>query len=207
VRGPTLSAPPEERRIRLTPTALPDVMLVRAHAHEDTRGRFAELWNAAQYAAAGLDATFVQHNASYSRGGVLRGMHYQHPRGQGKLISVLSGSVYDAVVDVRLGSPTFGSWFGCELTAHAGTQLWVPPGFAHGFLVLSDDALVHYACTTHYDPAADRCLAWDDPAVGILWPGRPEVLSDKDRTAPRLPELERSVGALPTHDPQFRSAE
>jgi dTDP-4-dehydrorhamnose 3,5-epimerase len=182
--------------VTITDTPLAGVRLIDGARYADGRGWFAELWRADRYRAAGLDAEFVQHNASHSTRGVLRGMHFQHPHGQGKLITALHGSVYDVVVDVRTDSPTFGGWFGCELSGAELRQLWVPAGCAHGFLVLSDSALVHYACTALYDPAADRCLAWDDPDVGIEWPAAPAVVSAKDRAAPTLAEL-RAAGVLP----------
>jgi dTDP-4-dehydrorhamnose 3,5-epimerase len=179
-------------------TRLPGLKVVEVPRFSDERGWLSELWNEARYRAAGLPHAFPQANVSYSAGGVLRGMHFQHPRGQGKLISVLNGAVFDVVVDVRAGSPTFGQWFGCELSEANRRQLWAPPGFAHGFLVLSDGAVVHYSCTSLYDPECDRALAWDDPDVGIEWPGQPRIISSKDRAAPRLDALARA--GLPTYD-------
>lgn len=184
----------------VTPTAMPGVTLIQAPRFEDHRGWFTELWNAERYRAAGLDFVFVQDNVSCSRRSVLRGMHFQQPNPQGKLITVLGGAVFDVVVDVRVGSPTFGSWYGCELSAENRLQLWVPEGFAHGFLSLTDEAVVHYCCTALYDAGSDRALAWDDPDVGIVWPGQPEVVSAKDRAAPRLHELAARPGALPRYE-------
>jgi dTDP-4-dehydrorhamnose 3,5-epimerase len=172
-------------------TGLPGLRVVEVPRFVDERGWFSELWNEARYREAGLPHAFVQANVSYSEGGVLRGMHFQHPRGQGKLISVLSGTIYDAVVDVRVGSPTFGQWYGCELSETNRRQLWAPPGFAHGFIVLSDAAVVHYNCTSLYDASCDRALAWDDPAVGIEWPVEPRIISEKDRSAAPLEMLIR----------------
>jgi dTDP-4-dehydrorhamnose 3,5-epimerase len=179
-------------------THLPGLRVVEVPRFVDERGWFSELWNEARYREAGLPHEFVQANVSYSGGGVLRGMHFQHPRGQGKLISVLSGTIFDAVVDVRVGSPTFGQWYGCELSEANRRQLWAPSGFAHGFIVLSDAAVVHYNCTSLYDASCDRALAWDDPAVGIAWPEQPRTVSNKDRSAPRLDALVQE--GLPGYD-------
>jgi dTDP-4-dehydrorhamnose 3,5-epimerase len=172
--------------MRISETSLEGVRLVELDPFTDERGRFAELWNTGRYRAAGLDVEFVQTNVSVSGRGVLRGMHFQQPNPQGKLITVLAGTVFDAVIDVRPQSHAFGRWYGRELSAEDWTQLWVPPGFAHGFLVLSAEAIVHYSCSSLYDAAADRSLAWDDPDVGIAWPRQPTRLSAKDRAAPRL---------------------
>lgn len=180
------------------PQRLPGLQLIELPRFEDDRGWFAELWHEERYRAAGLAAGFVQDNVSFSRHGVLRGMHFQHPRGQGKLVTVLHGAVFDAVVDVRTGSPTFGAWFGCELSAGNRRQLWVPPGFAHGFLVLSDGALVHYSCSSCYDAGCDRSLAWDDAAIGIEWPAQPLTLSARDRAAKRLSD--HAHAGLPVYD-------
>jgi dTDP-4-dehydrorhamnose 3,5-epimerase len=179
-------------------THLPGLKVVEVARFVDERGWLSELWNEERYRAAGLPHAFVQANVSHSVGGVLRGMHFQHPRGQGKLISVLSGAIFDAVVDVRVGSPTFGQWYGCELSEANRRQLWAPPGFAHGFLVLSDAAVVHYSCTSLYDASCDRALAWDDPEVGIEWPGHPRIISDKDQSAPSLDAL--AGDGLPGYD-------
>lgn len=178
---------------------LPGVQLIELPRYQDERGWFSELWNEERYRALGLDVRFAQDNVSWSRRGVLRGMHFQHPHGQGKLICVLAGAVYDVVIDLRTGSPGFGRWFGCELSAENRSQLWVPAGFAHGFLVLSDSALVHYGCSDVYNAASDRTLAWDDPDVGIHWPARPDVISEKDRSAASLKEL--VAAGLPVYQP------
>jgi dTDP-4-dehydrorhamnose 3,5-epimerase len=179
-------------RFSIIETPLPGVRLIESARYDDHRGWFAELWNAAEYRNSGFDFDLVQDNVSFSRRGVLRGMHFQWPNPQGKLVTVLSGSVFDVVVDVRIGSPTFGRWFGCELTGTALRQLWVPPGFAHGFLVGSETALVHYGCTAVYDRTSDRAFAWHDAAVGIAWPERPLDVSPKDGAAPLL-------AAIPPH--------
>jgi dTDP-4-dehydrorhamnose 3,5-epimerase len=172
--------------VKVVATSLADALLIEPGRFEDQRGWFAELWNRDRFSAAGLNVSFVQSNASYSRSGVLRGMHFQHPRGQAKLVSVLRGSIFDVIVDVRIGSPTYGRWYGRELSAENGLQLFVPAGFAHGFLVTGADALVHYNCSAVFDPAVDQALAWSDPDVAIAWPEAPSVISEKDRSAPSL---------------------
>lgn len=169
---------------------IPGVLVIETDRFADGRGWFAEVWNAERYAAAGLPLTFVQSNVSRSTRGVLRGMHFQHPRAQAKLVSVLHGRVFDVAVDIRPGSPTFGRWHGRELSAENRLQFYIPEGLAHGFLTLSDDAIVHYNCSDVYDAASDRALAWDDPDVGIEWPETPVTISDRDRSAPRLRDLE-----------------
>jgi dTDP-4-dehydrorhamnose 3,5-epimerase len=174
---------------------LPEVLRIEPRVFTDARGRFAELWQASRYAAQGVPDAFVQDNVSVSQRGVLRGLHFQHPDGQGKLVTALQGAVFDVAVDVRRGSPTFGRWAGAMLDAEAGTQLWVPPGFAHGFLALQDDTVVMYKCTAPYVPAHERVLRWDDPAVGIEWPEPPTLVAPRDATAPLLSEL--PVEALP----------
>jgi dTDP-4-dehydrorhamnose 3,5-epimerase len=173
------------------------VRIINAPRYDDERGWFAELWNAERYRAAGLDIAFAQNNVSHSRRGVLRGMHYQWPNPQGKLVSVLRGVVFDVVVDIRVGSPSFGRWFGSELSGENHRQLWVPEGCAHGFLVLSEDALVHYSSTRVYDAQSDRALAWNDAEIGIQWVGVPASISPKDRSAPSLREL-MAAGLLPS---------
>jgi dTDP-4-dehydrorhamnose 3,5-epimerase len=175
--------------ITITDAALSGVRIIETTHFQDERGWFAELWNAERYRVHGLDIVFQQDNASFSRRGILRGMHYQWPNGQGKLITVLAGAVFDACIDVRAGSPTFGRWFGSVLSDENARQLWIPEGFAHGFLVLSDSALVHYNCTTPYDARADRVVAWNDPDVAIEWPALPTTVSQKDQAAPRLVEV------------------
>lgn len=177
--------------MRVTPTALPGVVLVEPQAHGDARGFFLEAFHAARYAAAGVPGPFVQDNVSRSRRGVLRGLHLQHPHGQGKLVSVLEGEVFDVAVDVRVGSPTFGRWVGEYLSAENHRQLYVPAGFAHGFVVTSDAALFSYKCTDYYRPETERAVRWDDPEIGVAWPdpGAPFELSAKDRDAKSLGEI------------------
>ena len=174
-------------------TELPEVLLLEPKAFGDARGYFMEAFNQARFAEiADTAAVFVQDNQSGSRFGVLRGLHYQigaHP--QGKLVRVLSGSVFDVAVDIRRSSPSFGQWTARELSAENRHQLWLPPGFAHGFLVTSEHAEVLYKVTDVYDPAGERSIRWDDPTIGIAWPdGITPVLSDKDAAAPSLAEAE-----------------
>lgn len=173
----------------VTPLRLPEVLLVNAPIYRDDRGHFQEIWQQARYEEAGLPGRFVQDNLSFSRRGVLRGLHYQNPEPQGKLVCVLQGAIHDVVVDIRVGSPTFGQWLGVELSAEAGRQLYVPEGFAHGFAVTSETALVLYKCTAFYRQGAEGGLLWNDPDLGISWPVREPVLSVKDRDAPRLKEV------------------
>lgn len=169
-------------------TSLPGVFLVEPKVFGDDRGYFMEAWHAERFAAAGIDARFVQENESRSRRGVLRGLHYQIQKAQGKLVRALDGEVFDVAVDVRKSSPHFGKWFGCALSAQNRRALYVPPGFAHGFYVTSAFATILYACTDVYAPEHERSIRWDDPEIGIEWPLlRDELLlSSKDAAAPRL---------------------
>lgn len=165
-----------------TATELADCLLLEPRVFGDERGFFLESWNERVFAEIGLDVHFVQDNHSRSRRGILRGLHYQVRQPQGKLVWVVTGEVFDVAVDLRRDSPTFGRWQGFRLSAGNKRRLWVPPGFAHGFLVLSDFADFCYKCTDYYAPAHERTLRWDDPALAINWPldgGRPSV-SDKD---------------------------
>jgi len=165
-------------------------MIFEPVVYGDDRGQFFELWNAAHYRRLGIDGTFVQDNVSYSRRGVLRGLHFQHPNAQGKLVSVLEGAVYDVVLDIRVGSPTFGKWTAVELSSANRLQLYVPPGYAHGFAVTSAQALFHYKCTEFYRREAEGSVRWNDPALTIPWPIADPLLSPKDRDAPLLMELD-----------------
>lgn len=178
--------------MKVTATALPGVMLIEPKVFGDDRGFFLESWNARVFAEAGLDLAFVQDNHSRSARGVLRGLHYQVEDPQGKLVRVTRGSVFDVAVDIRRSSPHFGRWVGYELSDSNHRMLYVPPGFAHGFLVLSDTADFVYKCTSFYAPAHDRGIRWSDPAIGISWPltGKPPLLSPKDAAAPLLAEAE-----------------
>jgi len=174
--------------MRVTPTELPEVLLVEPQVFGDARGFFFETFQAERYASAGIPRVFVQDNLSRSAKGTLRGLHFQEPRAQGKLVLVLRGAVWDVAVDVRRGSPRFGAWVGLELSEENRRQLWVPPGFAHGFCVLSDTADFFYKCTDLYVPETERAVRWDDPALAIRWPISAPLLSVKDRAAPLLAE-------------------
>ena len=178
--------------MKVRKTLLPGVVIIEPTVYGDPRGYFLETWNQVRYVDAGLPAVFVQDNLSYSRQGVLRGLHFQNPNAQGKLVYVLKGEVYDVAVDIRLGSPTFGHWTGEVLSEENRCQLYISPGYAHGFCVTSDDALFVYKCTAAYDAAAEGTIRWDDPDVGIDWPPLDFVLSDKDRGAPLLRDIEQS---------------
>lgn len=168
--------------MNVTPTAIPDVLLLEPKVFGDSRGFFFESFNQRAFEAAiGCPAHFVQDNHSLSSRGVLRGLHYQVEQPQGKLVRVVAGAVFDVAVDIRSGSPTFGRWVGVELTADNKRQLWIPPGLAHGFLVLSDTAEFLYKTTDYYAPAHERCILWNDPALDIRWPlAEPPILSSKD---------------------------
>ncbi len=168
---------------------LPGVRVIEPDVYADDRGAFMETWNARDYGKHGLDMTFVQDNLSRSRRHVLRGLHFQNPRPQGKLISVLRGEVYDVVVDIRADSETFGEWEGMTLSDENARQLYVPEGFAHGFVVTSDEALFHYKCTDFYHPEAEGVIRWNDPGLNVEWPVDEPILSDRDRAAPLLEEV------------------
>lgn len=166
----------------VTPTAIPDVLVVRPDVLSDARGFFLESWNARRFAASGIEGEFVQDNHSRSVQGTLRGLHYQLKEPQGKLVRVTVGEVFDVAVDLRGGSRTFGRWIGEYLSADNKRMVWIPPGFAHGFYVTSDVAECQYKCTAYYAPDDERCIRWDDPELAIAWPLRGEpLLSDKDR--------------------------
>jgi dTDP-4-dehydrorhamnose 3,5-epimerase len=174
-------------------TDIPDVVVIEPKVHGDARGFFMETWQARVFAANGIDAGFVQDNHSGSAQGVLRGLHYQLRHTQGKLVRVIQGEVFDVAVDLRRSSPTFGRWVGEVLSADNHRMLWVPPGFAHGFLVLSATAEFTYKCTDYYDPASERTLIWNDPQVGIHWPLPAQsapALSAKDAAGLRLADAE-----------------
>ncbi len=173
----------------VTPTELPGVVILQPKLFGDSRGFLLEIWNEARYAEAGLTEQFVQDNLSSSVRGVLRGLHFQHPGAQGKLVSVLQGEVFDVAVDVRRGSSSFGRWTGVVLSADNRQQMYIPAGFAHGFQVMSDDALFSYKCTAYYRPETEVTVSWDDPDIGIAWPIENPVLSAKDRSGYRLKDL------------------
>lgn len=173
-------------------TTLPGVLLIRPRVFRDGRGSFLETWRRERYADVGLPETFVQDNAAVSTRGVLRGLHYQHPQAQGKLVMALLGEVFDVAVDIRPGSPHFGRWYGATLSEDNGHQLWIPEGFAHGYAVLTDTAVFAYKCTSAYHPEGDAAVAWNDPDIGIDWPITDPDLSPKDAAAPRLRDIDPS---------------
>lgn len=167
-------------------TRLPDVCLIEPDVFGDERGWFMESWQSKRYHERGIQADFSQSNVSYSERGILRGLHYQYPQPQGKLVYVLQGAVFDVAVDIRQGSPTFGEWVGAELSSDNHRQLWIPEGFAHGFQVLSENALFAYFCTRQYEPEYDAAIAHDDPDIGVVWPMPATGLSAKDQAASKL---------------------
>ena len=170
-------------------TKLPGVKIFEPKVFSDSRGFFLETWQKKNYAAAGIDLNFVQDNVSVSKKGILRGLHYQYPHFQGKLVQVLAGEVVDVAVDIRTGSETFGKWVSVELSETNHRQLYVPAGFAHGFCVVSDKAIFSYKCTDYYDRAAEAGIAWDDPDLNIDWPIEKPDLSEKDSEYPRLADV------------------
>ena len=176
--------------MRVTRYEIPGLLLIEPKRFGDARGWFSEVWQDARYREAGITATFVQDNLAMSGKGVLRGLHAQEPYAQGKLVQVFDGRVFDVAVDLRVGSPTFGKWHGVFLDHENGHQFYVPPGFGHGYYVLSERALFGYKTTDVYSPESEFGVRWDDPTIGIDWPldGEP-VLSDKDRAAPLLNDI------------------
>lgn len=181
--------------MRTLPTTLAGVAQIEPAVHGDHRGFFAETFRADAWAAAGIDAVFVQDNHSRSKRGTLRGMHFQTSPGQAKLVRCARGAIFDVVVDLRRSSPTFGRWEGFVLDDESMRQLYVPVGFAHGFCVTSEVADVVYKCSSYYDAATESGIAWDDPAIGIEWPlGVEPIVSERDKTAPRLADV---ADALP----------
>lgn len=185
--------------MKLISTSLPGCVLVEPAVFGDERGFFFETWNAERYAEHGLPDSFVQSNVSSSARGVLRGLHYQWPRPQGKLVTVLQGEVYDVAVDIRQGSPTFGRWEAFILSGENRRQLWIPPGFAHGFAVLSDTALFSYLCTDVYVKEADAAIRWNDAELAVDWPISAPSLSAKDQQAPFLEDIPKD--RLPVYVP------
>jgi dTDP-4-dehydrorhamnose 3,5-epimerase len=177
---------------KVTPTAIPDLLILEPKVFGDSRGFFFESFNAKNFEqATGLNVNFVQDNHSRSSKGVLRGLHYQVQQTQGKLVHFTQGEVFDVAVDIRKSSPTFGKWVGCELSDLNHRQLWIPPGFAHGFMVLSESADFLYKTTDYYAPAHERCIAWNDSSIGIQWPeGITPLLSAKDQQGIALAEAE-----------------
>jgi dTDP-4-dehydrorhamnose 3,5-epimerase len=178
-------------KVTVRETELPGVLEIETGIIRDDRGYFTELYSELGFEAAGLRLAFRQDNLSLSRRGTLRGLHYQlEPHGMGKLVRVVSGSVFDVAVDLRRGSPSFGRWVGRELSADNGRALFIPVGFAHGFLALRDDSLVLYKCTSVHAPEAERAVSYRDPALAIAWPAEPTLVSPKDAAAPSLAEAE-----------------
>lgn len=175
--------------MKVIETRLPGCVVIEPAVFGDERGFFFEGWNAARFGQLGLPDRFVQSNVSSSSKGVLRGLHYQWPRPQGKLVSVLEGEVYDVAVDIRRGSPTFGQWEAVVLSAQNKRQFWIPEGFAHGFAVLSDTALFHYLCTDVYVKEADAGVRWNDADIAVDWPVGAPTLSPKDEYAPFLKDI------------------
>ena len=180
-------------------TKLKGVLVLEPDVFSDDRGFFLETWNSGRYGNAGIQGPFVQDNISFSKRGVLRGLHFQYPQSQGKLIQVLSGGVVDIAVDIRKGSPTFGQWIGEELSDANHRQIYIPPGFAHGFCVISDTAVFSYKCTDYYNPATENGIIWNDPDLKIDWPIKEPILSPKDKEYSRLKDF------LPDKLPDFGS--
>ena len=183
--------------MNVTELSLPGVLLLEPRVYADRRGFFLEIYQQARYETQGVGGPFVQDNLSFSRRGVVRGLHYQLRRPQGKLVMAVAGEVLDVVVDIRRGSPTFGKWLSTGLSGESGRQLYIPPGYAHGFCVVSDSAVFLYKVTDYYEPGDEYGIRWDDPDLGIPWPVTEPVLSDRDRAWPALRKV------LPEHLPEF----
>jgi len=175
--------------MKITRCDIAGLLIIEPKVFGDARGFFLETWNEERYRDAGLDLRFVQDNLSLSRRGTVRGLHFQNPNPQGKLVYVIEGEVFDVAVDLRRSSPTFGRWHGLNLSGQNRLQFFVPPGFAHGFAVLSETALFAYKCTVSYSPKDEMTLLWNDPEVGVQWPVKEPVLSDKDKRGSRLRDL------------------
>ena len=182
---------------KFRPDELPDLLVIDPDVHHDARGFLLETWQRERYRDIGVPELLLDVH-SHSTAGVLRGLHFQHPHAQGKIVRVTQGRVLDVAVDVRRGAPTFARWWSCELSGDNRRQLWIPPGFAHGFLVLSPEADVEYRCSEYYRAEASRYLRWDDPRIGVPWPTRSPVLSPADAQARTLAEL-AADGALPEY--------
>lgn len=183
--------------MKLIETKIPGVLIIEPEVFRDPRGFFMETWNQDRYTQAGLPASFVQDNLSFSTRGVLRGLHFQNPNFQGKLVFVLQGEVFDVAVDIRTGSPTFGQWVGVTLSSDNKRQFFIPEGFAHGFCVTSEIALFAYKCTDFYNPESEYGILWNDDDIGISWPVEKPILSDKDKVYPKLKDI------LPERLPNF----
>ncbi len=185
--------------MKVTPARIPDLLVIEPRVFGDPRGFFMETWQGARYAEHGVPDRFVQDNLSSSSRGVLRGLHLQHPHAQGKLVQVLQGRVLDVAVDVRVGSPWFGQWAGVVLDDQSRNQFWVPAGFAHGYSVISEQALFSYKCTDYYHQETELSVLWNDPDIGVDWQlDQKPLLSDKDRSGLRLSEIPRD--RLPVYE-------
>ena len=177
--------------MKVTETDLQGVLLIEPRSFGDERGYFMETWNETRYGSHKIPRRFVQDNISFSKKGVLRGLHFQNPNPQGKLVSVLQGEVFDVLVDLRMDSPTFKKWWGTNLSSGNRKQVLIPTGFAHGFLVLSEGALFFYKCTEFYSPESELTLLWNDPEIGIKWPKGDPIVSEKDKKGLRLEDIAR----------------
>ena len=175
--------------MKIIQTQLPGVLVIEPQIFGDNRGWFAETWSQSRYADAGINKPFVQDNVSFSGKGILRGLHFQNPKAQGKLVQVLSGEVFDVAVDIRVGSPTFGRWVGHSLSCDNHRQMYIPAGFAHGFCVLSQTAIFSYKCTDYYSPSAEMGIIWNDPDIGIDWPIDEPTVSQKDAAFAKLRDI------------------
>ena len=183
--------------MRVTPLEIPGVLVLEPAVISDHRGAFMEIHHEQRYQELGIKERFVQDNYSRSIRNTLRGLHFQHPHAQGKLVMALEGTVYDVVLDIRKGSPTFGKWFGIELSGQNCKQMYIPPGCAHGFCVTSDTACFLYKCTAYYSPKNDRGILWNDPMLSIPWPVTQPILSQKDQAHPTLAAID---GELPRYE-------
>jgi dTDP-4-dehydrorhamnose 3,5-epimerase len=190
--------------MKCSDTPIPGVVVIDPDVHRDARGYFLETFHATRYAAAGIPVAFVQDNYSASVANTLRGLHMQLRRPQGKLVRCVAGEIWDGAVDARRGSPSFGQWTAAVLSAENFKQLYIPPGCAHGFCVLSETAHIEYKCTELYDPLDELGIAWDDPALAIPWPLREPVMSERDRSHPRMNEI---MDRLPVYHPEAPAAE
>ena len=177
--------------MKVSETKLAGVLIFEPKVFSDSRGYFFESWSQERYEEAGIQGRFVQDNISFSKKGVLRGLHFQYPKEQGKLVQVLWGEVFDVAVDIRVGSATFGEWIASELTGENHKQMYIPAGFAHGFCVQSEGAIFSYKCTEYYDSNSDSGIRWDDSEIGIEWPVSEPVLSDKDKDLPLLKDISK----------------
>lgn len=181
--------------MKVRPTKLNGVLIIEPDVYGDHRGFFLETYQAPRYREAGIDVDFIQDNISFSVGRTLRGLHFQNPNSQAKLVQVLNGEIFDVAVDIRYGSPTYGQWEGIVLSAEKHQQFYIPPGFAHGFCVLSESALFSYKCSDVYAPESEGGICWDDPDLNIDWPVDDPILSDRDKTYPQLKAID--INRLP----------